>query len=194
MKPTDPPALATALLELFIPPRTSTGLIGDLIEERKNGRSRTWYWQQTVVALMMSAFREGREHKLQASSAIVLGYLCGASLNYFTTSAAGKFVGPYTVAAYLLFLPLAFISAASSGWILSRTHSRPIVLVFALFCEIASVVSLAVYVLFPIDRMSLLMTVVVLTVNFIIAPIGVLAGGFVGAHSESTARAARSDA
>ena len=176
MKPTDPPALATALLELFIPPRTSTGLIGDLIEERKNGRSRTWYWQQTVVALMMSAFREGREHKLQASSAIVLGYLCGASLNYFTTSAAGKFVGPYTVAgAYLLFLPLAFISAASSGWILSRTHSRPIVLVFALFCEIASVVSLAVYVLFPIDRMSLLMTVVVLTVNFIIAPIGVLA-------------------
>jgi len=181
VKPTDPPALATALLEL-IPPRTSAGLIGDLIEEYRNGRSRTWYWQQTIVALMRSAFREGREHKLQASSAIVLGYLCGASLCYFTTSAAGKFVGPYTVVgAYLLFLPLAFISSSISGWILSRTHSRPMVLVFAVFCVIASVVALAVYVLFPIDRMPLPMTVVVLAIDFIIAPIGVLAGGLFGA-------------
>jgi hypothetical protein len=131
---------------------------------------------------MMSALRVGREHKLQASSAIVLGYLCGASLCYFTTSAAGKFVGPYTVVgAYLLFLPLAFISAAISGWILSRTHSRPMVLVFAIFCVIDSVVALAVYVLFPIDRMPLPMTVVVLATDFIIAPIGVLAGGLFGA-------------
>lgn len=194
MKPADPPALATTLLELLIPPRTSAGLIGDLIEQYSNGRSRTWYWQQTIVALMMSAFREGREHKLQASGAIVLGYLCGASLCYFTTSAAGKFVGPYTVVgAYLLFLPLAFISAAISGWILSRTHSRPMVLVFAIFCVIASVVALAVYVvLFPIDRMPLPMTVVVLTIDFIIAPVGVLAGGLYGAAHERSRATTRS--
>jgi hypothetical protein len=189
VKPTDPPALATALLELLIPPRTSAGLIGDLIEEYRNGRSRTWYWQQTIVALMRSALREGREHKVQVSSAIVLGYLCGASLCYFTTSAAGKFVGGYTVVgAYLLFLPLAFISAATSGWILSRTHSRPMVLIFAVFCVIASVVALAVYALFPVDRMPLPMTVVVLAVDFIIAPIGVLAGGLLGPpHAKSHA-------
>ena len=190
MKPTDPPALATALLELLIPPRTSAGLIGDLIEEYRNGRSRTWYWQQTIVALMMSAFREGRAHKLQASSAIVLGYLCGASLCYFTTSAAGKFVGPYTVVgAYLLFLPLAFISAAISGWMLSRTHSGPMVLVFAIFCIVASAVALAVYaLLFPLDRVPLPMTVVVLVNNFIMVPIGVLAGGLLGArHAKSHA-------
>jgi hypothetical protein len=185
VKPTDPPALATALLAL-IPPRTSAGLIGDLIEEYRNGRSRTWYWQQTIVALTMSAFREVRHHKFQAISAIVLGYSCGASLCYLTTSAAGKFVGPYTaVGAYLLFLPLAFISATISGWILSGTHSRPMVLVFAIFCVIATVVALAVYVLFPwgprIDRVPLPMTVVTLAIDFIIAPIGVLAGGLFGA-------------
>lgn len=184
MKPTDPPALATALLELLIPPRTSAGLIGDLVEEHRNGRSRTWYWQQTILALTMFAFREVRQHKFQAISAIVLGYLCGASLCYLTTSAAGKFVGPYTVVgAYLLFLPLAFISAAISGWILSRTHSRPMVVVFAIFCVIASVVALAVYVLFPVDRVPapLMAVVVVLAVDFIIAPVGVLAGGLFGA-------------
>lgn len=187
MKPTDPPALATALMELLIPSRTSVGLIGDLIEEHRKGRSRTWYWRQTIAALTTSAFREVREHKFQAIGAIVLGYLCGASLFYFTTSAAGKSVGPYTVVgAYLLFLPLAFISAAISGWILGRTHSKPMVLVFAVFCIIASVVALAVYVFFPIERMPLPMTVVVLAVDFIIAPIGVLAGGFFGAAVEAS--------
>ena len=38
-------------LELLIPPRTSATLIGDLIEEHGNGRSRTWYWHQTIIAL-----------------------------------------------------------------------------------------------------------------------------------------------
>ena len=186
MKPTDPPALATALLELLIPPRTSAGLIGDLIEECRNGRSRTWYWQQTIVALVRSAVREGREHKLQASSAIVLGYLCGASLCYFTTSAAGKFVGRYTVVgAYVLFLPLAFVSAAISGWILGRTHSRPMVLLFAIFIILASVVALAVYALFvPVDRMPLPQVVVGLAIDFIIAPMGVLAGGLFGERQD----------
>jgi len=138
---------------------------------------------------MTSAFREGREHKLQASSAIVLGYLCGASLCYFTTSAAGTFVGRYTVVgAYILFLPLAFISAAISGWILSRTHSQSMVLVFAVFCVIASIVAFAAYAVFPIDRLPLPMTVVVLTVDFIIAPVGVLAGGiFAAAQTRSRA-------
>ncbi len=92
MKPPDPPALATALLELLIPPRTSAGLIGDLVEEHRNGRSWAWYWQQTIMALTMSAFREAREHKYQAISAVVLGYVSGASLCYFTTSIAARFI------------------------------------------------------------------------------------------------------
>ena len=182
MKPTDPPSLATKLLESLVPQRTSEALLGDVIEQYAGGRSRTWYWQQVILALVISAGREARTRKLQAIRAVIVGYLCGASLCYFTTSAAGKFVGGYTVVgAYLLFLPLAFISAAISGWILSRTHSRPMVLVFAIFCVIASVVALAVYVLFPINRMPLPMTVVVLAIDFIIAPIGVLAGGLFGA-------------
>ena len=184
MKPADPPALATALLELLIPPRTSAGLIGDLIEEYRNGRSRTWYWQQMIVALMMSAFREGREHKLQASSAIVGGYPCGASLFYFTTAGAARFVGGYR--AYLVFLPLGFLSAAMSGWILSRTHSRRMVLVFGIFCVIASVVGFGVYAVFPLDRLPLLELLIFAALDFVIWPVGVLAGGLFGAaHAQA---------
>lgn len=186
MRPTDPPALATALLERFIPPRTSAGLIGDLIEEHRNGRSRAWYWQQTIRALGTSAFRQARTHKYQATSAIVLGYLSAMPLCYFTTSAVGEFVGPFTlVGAYLLFLPLAFLSAGFSGWIVTRSHSSVMVLVWATFCIIASAVALGVYALVHIDRMSLPMTVVVLAQNFIVGPLGVLAGGMVSARAES---------
>jgi len=158
-------------------------LIGDLVEEHKNGRSRAWYWQQTIMALTLSAFREARERKFHAITAIVLGYLSGASLCYFTTSLAGRFVGGYT--AYVLFIPLGFLSAAVGGWMVSRSHSRAMVFVFAIFCIIASAVALAVYMLFPIDRMPLAMTVVVLTLDFIIMPAGVLAGGLFGAAHES---------
>ena len=119
MKPANPPSLPTKLLELLVPPRTSEALLGDLIEQFESGRSRTWYWRQVILALVISAGREARTRKLQAIRAIIVGYLTGASLCYFTTSVAGKFVGLYTVVgAYLLFLPLAFISAAISGWIL----------------------------------------------------------------------------
>jgi hypothetical protein len=188
VKPTNPPSLPTKLLELLVPQRTSEALLGDLIEQYEAGRSRRWYWRQVILALVISAGREARTRKLQAIRAVIVGYLCGASLCYFTTSAAGKFVGGYTVVgAYLLFLPLAFISAAISGWILSRTHSRPMVLVFAIFCVIASVVALAVYALFPVDRMPLPMTVVVLAIDFIIAPIGVLAGGLWGSSGADDA-------
>lgn len=190
MKATDPPALATALLELLIPTRTSAGLIGDLIEEYRNSRSRAWYWQQTIIALAMAALREVRAHKLQTISAIVLGYLCCASLIYFSTSAATRFVVGYT--AYLVFLPLGFMSAAVSGWMLSRTHSRPMVLVFAAFCFPASVVALAVYVLFPLDRMPLPELVYHLASDFVVVPAGILAGGLFGAARAESRRTYRS--
>ena len=112
MKPGHPPSLPTKLLELLAPPRTSEALLGDLIEQYECGRSRRWYWRQVLLALVISAGREARTRKLEAIRAVIVGYLTGASLCYFTTSVAARFVGGYT--AYLLFLPLAFFSAAAS--------------------------------------------------------------------------------
>ena len=66
MKPTNPPALATKLLESLVPQRTSEALLGDLIEQYEAGRSRTWYWQQVILALVISAGREVRTRKLHA--------------------------------------------------------------------------------------------------------------------------------
>ena len=61
------------------------------------------------------------------------------------------------------------------------------VLVFAIFFVIANVVALAVYALFPMDRMPLLMFIVSQAINLIIAPIGVLAGGLWGSSDADDA-------
>ena len=102
----------------------------------------------------------------------------------FTTSAAALFVRGYT--AYLVFVPLAFVSSAATGWIVSRSHSRAMVLVWALFFVIASIVAFAVYAVFPLDRMPLPELLFHLAVDFVIAPIGILAGGLSGPlHAKS---------
>ena len=195
MKPTNPPSLATKLLESLVPQRTSEALLGDLIEQYQGGRSRTWYWQQVILALVISAGREGRTRKLQAVRAVVIGYLTGASLCYFTTSLAGRFVGGYMgvyTAYYLVFLPLSFFSAAASGWIVRRSHPRAMVLISAGFWVVSSVVAFAVCAwLSVLDRMPAPILVFFVVVDFIIAPLGVLAGGLWGSSGANDGLASR---
>jgi len=194
VKPTNPPALATKLLESFVPQRTSEALLGDLIEQYEAGRSRTWYWQQVILALVISAGREGRTSKLQAVRAVVVGYLSGASFFYFTTWLAGRFVGGYMglyTAYFLVFLPLAFFSFVASGWLVRRWHSRPMVVMWAVFCVVASVVAFAVCGWFSVlDRMPAPILWFFVVVDFIIAPLGVMAGGLWGSPDANDAGAA----
>jgi hypothetical protein len=176
VKPANPPALATKLLESLIAERTSEALLGDLIEQYRGGRSRAWYWRQVLHALVIGSGREDRRQKLQAVSAVIVGCVTALPLCYFSTSLAARFVGGYK--AYLVFLPLTFFSAAASGWIVRRSHPRPMVVIYAGFCLFASVVAFAVYAWLPFfDRMPVPILVFFVAVDFIIGPLGVLAGG-----------------
>jgi hypothetical protein len=178
VKSTHPPRLATKLLEALVSQRTSEALVGDLIEQYQR-RSRGWYWRQVLTALVISARRELRAHRLSAVSAVLIGYVTAASLCYFTTSVAGRFVGGYN--AYLVFLPLVFFSAAASGWIVRRSHPPAMVIIYAGFCVAASVVAFAVYAWLPLaERMPIPILTFFLVVDFIIGPLGVLTGGVWG--------------
>jgi hypothetical protein len=53
-----PPKLATWLVNTFDPGRHRGALAGDLFEEFRNGRSRAWFWRQTVLIV---ALRIGSE-------------------------------------------------------------------------------------------------------------------------------------
>jgi hypothetical protein len=59
MKNVQPPRLAVALLNCFLP--DNEPLVGDLLEEFAVRRSRLWLWHQVVCALRMGAFRNRLE-------------------------------------------------------------------------------------------------------------------------------------
>jgi hypothetical protein len=52
-----PPRLATWLLKHLGPSYRREALVGDLLEEYQQDRSRIWYWRQTGAALAISASR-----------------------------------------------------------------------------------------------------------------------------------------
>ncbi len=176
MKPLNPPALATRLLESLVAGPSSEALLGDLIEQYRGGRSRTWYWRQVLQAIVIGAGREAWNRKLQTAGAVIIGWATAVPLCYLLTAVAARFVGGYT--AYLVFLPLVFVSAAASGWIVRRSYSRSMVASYAGFCLVASAVAFAMYAWLPVfDRMPLPVLVFVAASDFIIGPMGVLAGG-----------------
>jgi hypothetical protein len=55
----NPPRLALALLNRFVP--DDEPLTGDLIEEFAAGRSRAWFWRQTIAAVALTAFQRSDE-------------------------------------------------------------------------------------------------------------------------------------
>jgi hypothetical protein len=48
-------------------------LIGDLIEQRRAGRSRAWCWRQVVVVLLSAVARDLAAHPVRATIAALLG-------------------------------------------------------------------------------------------------------------------------
>ena len=193
MKPTNPPSFATKLLESLVPQRTSEALLGDLIEQYQGGRSRTWYWQQVILALVISAGREVRTRKLQAVRAVVVGYLTGASLCYFTTSLAARFVGEGLHGLHLYSCRLLFsapLPAAGScvdhipgRWCSSGPGSASSRVSWHLRC----VPGFPSLIGCPLRSCAFFVVV-----DFIIAPLGVLAGGLWGSSGANDALASRS--
>ena len=63
MKPTHQPAVATWLLKRLASGERHESLIGDLIEQYRQGRSASWYWRQVLMAILVSAAKALRDHK-----------------------------------------------------------------------------------------------------------------------------------
>ncbi len=53
MRQSEPPSLATWMLDHAVPGGRDEGLAGDLLEEFRAGRSEGWYWRQTLSACVL---------------------------------------------------------------------------------------------------------------------------------------------
>ena len=66
------PAVATWLLQRFIGPDREA-FVGDLREQYSHGRSRLWYWRQTLTAMVVATFTAVRNDRFLPVRAIVHG-------------------------------------------------------------------------------------------------------------------------
>ncbi len=63
MRRTEPPSLATWLLEHWMPGDGNDALAGDLIEEFRAGRTSSWYWRQVSSVIAIGGGREILHHR-----------------------------------------------------------------------------------------------------------------------------------
>src|SRR5216684_4519442 len=81
MQVTQPPRLATWLLERLASGEKRESVIGDLAEQYQHGRSLTWYWRQVLSTILVGVMKDLREHRLLAirsvilTSAVVVGWV-----------------------------------------------------------------------------------------------------------------------
>ena len=60
MKSSQPPSLATWLLEHVVARGRNEALTGDLMEDYNQGRTAAWYWRQVFIAIMVVFSKELR--------------------------------------------------------------------------------------------------------------------------------------
>jgi hypothetical protein len=66
MNRSDPPSIATWMLEHWMPGPGNDALAGDLLEEFRSGRTdrtRAWYWRQVLVAIAIDCSRKILSHR-----------------------------------------------------------------------------------------------------------------------------------
>ena len=154
MSSSNPPRVAHWLLERCVSGPQRESLIGDMLEQFQRGRSATWYWRQTIIAIAASFAVEIWQHKLLAVSVAALsGYLSDiymfsrlwvgvARLNdlwyphlinsrwgWMTINPWAYGLKPYMWTSYMVWCAI----LATTAWIMSRLHPQQRGLVVTLF-------------------------------------------------------------
>jgi hypothetical protein len=150
MKDQQPPRVATWLAQHLLSGARSESLIGDLIEQQSQGRSRSWYWRQVIAAIAVAAAHDIAAHKVLAVRALTIGWSLYYLLSFPVTWAgriAESWVSEHVIAcdpfsfwcqfwrnqlsAELLIL----VACGLSGSIVARLHRRHWVAMLGLYAE-----------------------------------------------------------
>jgi hypothetical protein len=95
MNRTEPPLLATWLLEHQTTGGRDEALAGDLREEFRAGRSSGWYWRQVITAIAIGWARSIFQHRLALLFAVIWSVLSPAwELTFIRVYSQSGFVGP----------------------------------------------------------------------------------------------------
>jgi hypothetical protein len=198
-----PPRVATWLAHRLVPGPRRESLLGDLIEQYRQGRSGWWYWRQVVIAIVVGNARDLAVHKLLALRALTIGW----ALYYlfsFPVTWAGGMVENWVSDRVMVCQPASFscqfwrnqlsvelliyAAAAVSGAIVARLHRRYWVAMLSMFT--ASVLlfecGMIGWILsqssppIPISRLAL----IVANFTVIFRPLSVFVGGMWAVRSD----------
>jgi len=126
MKPSNPPALATWLLEHTRFSATDGAIAGDLVEEFHRRGSVAWYWRQVLVAIVVGCASEVRRHPALAIRAILVTWAAnyGAILlgrRLMEELFGRRLPGP---ASQLALWAICFFGGIASGLVVALLHRR----------------------------------------------------------------------
>ena len=74
MKTSEPPRLSTSLLVRLAPRHRRESLVGDLLEQLRQGRSLWWFRRQVLATILVGLAADVAAHKLLAVRALALGW------------------------------------------------------------------------------------------------------------------------
>ena len=74
MTPRQPPRLAVWMLKRFGSGPDNAALLGDLAEQYAEKNSAWWYWRQTLGGIVVTTFKDIRNHKLLTLRALIVGW------------------------------------------------------------------------------------------------------------------------
>ncbi|HZM97062.1 MAG TPA: hypothetical protein VFB92_26755 [Vicinamibacterales bacterium] len=74
MKTSEPPRLSTSLLVRLAPRHRRESLVGDLLEQLRQGRSVWWFRRQVLATILVGLAADVAAHKLLAVRALALGW------------------------------------------------------------------------------------------------------------------------
>ena len=142
MRTSNPPIVATWLLERLYTSAKSESLIGDLAECYGHGRSATWYWRQVLPAIALSFCKEVRGHILLAIRAVVTGWAAFFMFRFISFGMLSRFHLDFQLVTHLgsaTGIPLTWLIFwtpiwIASGWFLAihhRPHSAFMLLAFS---------------------------------------------------------------
>ena len=130
MKPNQPPKVPRWLLEHFGCTSNNQAVIGDLDERYYRGRTHSWYWRQSLLAIVSGLFHEVWTHNLLTLRAILVGWtlfvisrvVFGATRNLLITLGIWSrlwrpdWIGVAIVQTEIL------LSALAIGWVIAKLH------------------------------------------------------------------------
>ena len=74
MRDQQPPRVATWLAQRLMSGPRRESLLGDLIEQYRQGRSGIWYWRQVLGAILVGTVHDLAAHKMLALRTLTIGW------------------------------------------------------------------------------------------------------------------------